>query len=97
MNVNFKAAERVDSATQSEIGESLDLRRQAINPYIKLFASLKLLAISFFSIIVLLYLFYSLIMNKEQSVGEKMEIVSKLLTVSAHFGALGDMPNNTLH
>ncbi len=97
MNVAFKKTDTVDSTAETEIVESSNLRSQVIDPYIKLFARLKLLAISILSVIVLLYLFYSLIMNKDQSMSEKMEIVSKLLTATVHIGALGQMHNNTVN
>jgi len=93
MNVEFKKTDTVDS-TQSEIVESRDIVQNS-EPYLKLFARIKLIAISVLSIIVLIYLFYNLIMNKEQSTSEKMEIVSKLLSATVNIGALGQMPNNT--
>ncbi len=73
MNVEFKKTDTVDS-TQSEIVESRDIVQNS-EPYLKLFARIKLIAISVLSIIVLIYLFYNLIMNKDQSTSEKMEIV----------------------
>ena len=98
MNVQFKktdSSDSVDGEVQTELAETT--REQVVDHYVKFFARLKLLAISFLSVIVLVYLFYNLIMNKDQTVGEKMEIVTKLLSASAHIGALGHLPNNTLH
>ena len=93
MNVEFKKTDTVDSA-QSEIVESRDIVQNS-EPYLKLFARIKLIAISVLSIIVLIYLFYNLIMNKDQCTSEKMEIVSKLLSATVNIRALGQMPNNT--
>ena len=93
MNVELKKTDTIDSA-QSEIVESRDIVQNS-EPYLKLFARIKLIAISVLSIIVLIYLFYNLIMNKEQSTSEKMEIVSKLLSATVNIGALGQMSNNT--